>query len=78
MSNPCNDTWTGKDKALHFGVCLVLAIIYPLIAIMAAAGKELYDMKQNGNHFCWKDIVADVAGVVLGTVVHAGLHWLFG
>lgn len=74
----CNDSWNGKDKALHFGVCFVLAIINPFIALLAAMGKELYDMQQPNNHFCWKDIVADVAGVVLGTVVHAGMHWLFG
>jgi uncharacterized protein YfiM (DUF2279 family) len=28
---------------------------------MAAIAKEAYDMKQNGNHLYWKDIVADVA-----------------
>lgn len=72
----CNDQWTSKDKALHFGVCFVLAIIYPLIAIVAAAGKELYDMKQNGNHWCWKDIVADAVGVALGSVVHFLLRYL--
>ena len=75
MSN-CNDQWTSKDKALHFGVCLVLAAICPLIAIVAAAGKELYDMKHNGNHWCWKDIVADAVGVALGSVVHFLLRYL--
>ena len=50
--NNCNDLWRGKDKVKHFGVCLVLAVICP--------------------------IVADVAGIVLGSAVHVGLHWLFG
>lgn len=70
MNNPCNDSWNSKDKALHFGVCFVLAIICPLIAIVAAAGKELYDMKQNGNHWCWKDILADGIGIILGSIIH--------
>ena len=62
----------------HFGVCLAFSVICPLLGIIAAIAKEAYDMKQNDNHWCWKDIVADVVGVVLGTVVHVGLHWLFG
>lgn len=66
----CNDQWTSKDKALHFGVCFVLAAICPFIALLAAMGKELYDMQQPNNHFCWKDVVADAVGVVLGSVVH--------
>lgn len=74
----CNDKWTSKDKVKHFGVCLVLACINPIVAAVVAVIKEVSDERTEGNHWCWKDIVADVAGVVLGTVVHAGLHWLFG
>lgn len=66
----CNDSWTGKDKALHFGVCFVMAAINPFIALLAAMGKELYDQQQPNNHFCWKDIVADAVGVALGSAVH--------
>ena len=69
MSN-CNDSYKGKDKVKHFCACLVIAIISPILAIVAAIGKEWYDMKQNGNHWCWKDIVADVAGIIIGTVAH--------
>lgn len=72
----CNDSWTGKDKALHFGVCFVLASINPFIAILAAMGKELYDMGKEGNHFCWKDMVADIAGIAVGSVVHVGLIYI--
>lgn len=68
--NSCNDSWTSKDKALHFGVCFVLAIINPIVAILVAIGKELYDMRQNSNHFCAKDIVADGIGIVLGSIIH--------
>lgn len=75
MSN-CNDSYKGKDKALHFGVCFVLASINPFIAILCAMGKELYDQQQPNNHFCWKDVVADAIGIALGSGIHAILIYL--
>lgn len=72
----CNDQWTSKDKALHFGVCLVLAAICPLVAIVLAIIKEVYDHHTIGNHWCWKDIVADAVGVALGSAVHFLLRYL--
>ena len=76
--NECKDTWRGKDKVKHFGVCFALAIINPIVAVVVAVAKEVHDDGTEGNHWCWKDVVADVAGIVLGSAVHAGLHWLFG
>lgn len=69
MSN-CNDSYKGKDKVKHFGACLALSVICPLLGVIAAIAKEAYDMKQQGNHWCWKDIVADAVGVTLGSAVH--------
>lgn len=74
--NECKDTWRGKDKALHFGVCLVLAVICPIVAAVVAVAKEVRDERTDGNHWCWKDIVADAAGVALGSVVHFLLRYL--
>jgi uncharacterized protein YfiM (DUF2279 family) len=68
--NKCLDLWKGLDKKKHFFVCLILSIICPILAIIAAIGKEIYDSKQQGNHFCWKDIVADGIGIILGSIVH--------
>jgi uncharacterized protein YfiM (DUF2279 family) len=31
--------------------------------------KELYDRQRPGNHFCWKDLTANVAGILLGWAV---------
>ena len=31
--------------------------------------KELYDRRKPGNHFCWKDLAADAAGVLIGLVI---------
>lgn len=68
--NKCLDLWKGLDKKKHFFVCLILSIICPILAIIAAVGKEIYDSKQKGNHFCWKDIVADLIGIILGSIIH--------
>lgn len=68
--NKCLDLWKGLDKKKHFYVCLILSIICPILAIITAIGKEIYDSKQQGNHFCWKDIVADGIGIILGSIIH--------
>ena len=69
MSN-CNDLWRGKDKVKHFGVCLVLAVICPIVAAVVAVAKEVHDDGTEVNHWCWKDIVADVVGIAVGSAVH--------
>jgi uncharacterized protein YfiM (DUF2279 family) len=71
----CKDKYTGKDKVKHFCVCLALSVICPVLGIIAAIAKGAYDMKQNGNHWCWKDIVADVAGIIVGTIIFSLLHY---
>ena len=70
MATKCNDSWTGKDKVKHFGVCLVLAVICPIVAVVVAVAKEVHDDGTEGNHWCWKDIVADVVGIAVGSAVH--------
>ena len=71
--NKCLDLWKGLDKKKHFFVCLVLSILSPILAIIAAVGKEIYDSKQEGNHFCWKDIVADLAGIIIGSLINISI-----
>lgn len=71
--NKCLDLWKGLDKKKHFFVCLILSIICPIIAIIAAIGKEIYDSKQEENHFCWKDIVADGIGIILGSLINISI-----
>ena len=74
--NECKDTWRGKDKVKHFGACLVLAVICPIVAVVVAVAKEVSDERTDGNHWCWKDIVADAVGVALGSAVHFLLRYL--
>lgn len=66
----CNDIWNGEDKLKHFLVCFVIAICSPLLALLVAIGKEIYDVIQPNNHFCWKDVLFDIAGIICGTVIH--------
>lgn len=70
----CNDKFNGNDKAKHFLVCLIIAAINPFIAILCAMGKELHDMEQPNNHFCWKDMVANAVGIAMGTIIFC-LWW---
>lgn len=66
----CTDSYKGQDKKKHFFICLILSIVCPIIAIIASIGKEIYDSKQQSNHFCWKDIVAGGIGIILGSIIH--------
>ena len=63
--------WTSVAASLgKVLLAFVLAVICPIVAVVMAIAKEVHDERTEGNHWCWKDIVADVAGVVLGSVVH--------
>jgi uncharacterized protein YfiM (DUF2279 family) len=76
------DSWSGSDKALHFGVSAVVGFAavnqWPdnkpkafLVAMIPGVLKEVSDRKTTG--FSGKDLVADALGVALG--VYAG-GWL--
>ena len=67
----------GKDKWLHFAVCTVTSIIDTGFAIGLAIGKEYGDSKAAGNKWDWMDILADAAGIVLGTAIRIGIIMLF-
>lgn len=38
------------------------------ITISLSLGKEILDQRQQGNHFCWKDLTMDVAGMIAGII----------
>lgn len=70
----CTDEWFGEDKVWHFAISVALTILHPLIGIGMAIGKELHDMNTEGNHWCWKDMVADLLGIGLGV----GIRFIVG
>ena len=59
----------GKDKLYHFSVCFVIALYSTEAAFAAALAKEYGDSKAYGNTWSWADILADVLGIILGTVI---------
>ena len=59
----------GKDKLYHFSACFVIALYSTEAALAAALAKEYGDSKAYGNYWSWWDILADVLGIILGTVI---------
>ena len=39
------------------------------VSISLSLGKELYDSNQQNNHFCFKDLTADMLGIALALLV---------
>lgn len=37
------------------------------VALAIGVWKESRDKKQQGNHFCWRDIIADIVGALIGS-----------
>ena len=58
-----------KDKLYHFGICFVVSILNPWLAVGLALGKEYGDSKARGNKWSWGDILADAIGVILGGLI---------
>lgn len=65
----------GLDKIKHAFVCFVAAILSPLFSFGLALGKEYGDSKAVGNHWCNYDLIADVLGLVLGSLIR---YFIFG
>ena len=63
------------DKILHFGVSLIISAIlsyaFPspdvAISFTLGLGKEYGDMNALGNHWDNYDLMADLAGITVGT-----------
>lgn len=56
-------------------VILIRLIISFVVAALFSIGKEIYDSKQPGNHFCKRDLLWDFIGAVLGCVIGV-IHFL--
>lgn len=67
-----------NDKVKHVLVNFAIVLIVGLfnikvgvaLAIVASISKELYDkFRPNGTGWDWKDIVADLIGIVIGILI---------
>lgn len=75
--------WNDKDKLMHASVSLIISLYSTECAITAALAKEYGDKGNPSNHWCWNDIVADMVGVIIGTIlrilvmsfVFHGFYW---
>lgn len=63
-----------SDKYIHFIVCMVLVqlialfipILYSmLIVFILGLGKEIFDSKQQDDTFSFKDLFADILGIII-------------
>jgi uncharacterized protein YfiM (DUF2279 family) len=39
------------------------------LTLSLGIGKEFYDRSRENNHFCWLDLLADIAGITIGLVL---------
>lgn len=58
--------WTDRQLGYHHDGVLTAGAG---ISLLFGVSKEMNDMERPGNHFCWKDIVADILGVFTGLLV---------
>ncbi len=58
-----------KDKLYHFGICFIVSIFNPWLAVGLALGKEYGDSKAQGNKWSWGDIMADGLGIACGIII---------
>lgn len=69
----------GTDKWKHFGInyaiCALLGNYGVPFALGASLGKEYGDKMSPGNKWDWKDILADLAGIVAGYLTHVCIVW---
>ncbi len=73
----------GSDKYLHFLACQMISfltakIVVPygwallvgfVTAVTVGLVKEFRDRRETGNMFSWGDIIADLAGAVVGVMM---------
>lgn len=55
------------DWPLVFVILIRLVIAF-VVAALFSVGKEIYDSKQPGNHFCKRDLRWDIIGTGLGCI----------
>ena len=68
--------WNDKDKLMHASVCAVISLYSTECAIFASLAKEYGDKGNPYNHWCWKDLAADMVGIIIGTAIRLIIAYL--
>ncbi len=80
-----SDRFLAQDKLKHFSMSLMLTaqgsytegqisepdhriVTAPIAVLMIGIGKEAAD-RHRGDHFCWKDLLADAVGIAAGLFI---------
>lgn len=82
---PAQDSWTGSDKKLHFGVSTISGFVArsffpnePIkaigLALVPGLLKELSDSRDTGNKFSGKDMTWNFLGALTGSLLY-GWGW---
>lgn len=68
----------GKDKLYHFIIALLTTLIFGNIfnnvvalgvALVVSILKEIYDEYSKGTGWNWKDLFADILGIIIGLLI---------
>lgn len=70
------DNWFGIDKAMHLTVSFAIAVGFALVisnsslaifgfSIMIGLAKEFLDAREGGSGFSYKDLIADILGILI-------------
>lgn len=66
------------DKVMHFISCFIITLVAGFIwgaelgiaaGVLAGVAKEIYDHWQPNNYFCWRDIQADLLGIIAASLL---------
>ena len=69
--------WIRRDGLLHLETCALIAVVSGLVlpwwaagplALLAGIGKEIWD-KYHGGVASWHDVICDLIGVAVGTII---------
>lgn len=72
-----NSTMIGEDKLKHIVVSAIIAVVLnlflpwwvaALITLAIGIGKEVYDKVTGKGHSEWKDLLADLVGILIGVL----------